>query len=154
MLDKGIRALSSALHNKEFSSTELTGEYLNLIKQKNDELNCYITVTDELALQQAAQADEQLNNGTAGTLTGIPFAHKDIFCTKGTLTSCGSKMLENFISPYNATVIEKFNQAGAVTLGKTNMDEFAMGSSNETSFFGSVKNPWNHELVPGGSSGG
>ena len=154
MLEKGLRELSSALHNKEISSTELTKDFLTAIKQSNDELNCYITVTEELALEQAKQADSLFSNGKADVLTGIPFAHKDIFCTRGILTSCGSRMLENFVAPYNATVIEKFNQAGTVTLGKTNMDEFAMGSSNETSYFGDVKNPWNHELVPGGSSGG
>jgi aspartyl-tRNA(Asn)/glutamyl-tRNA(Gln) amidotransferase subunit A len=123
------------------------------IKQ-HSELNCFITVTEVEAIAQAKIADQLISDGKAGPLTGIPLAHKDIFCTQGIKTSCGSKMLDNFQAPYNATVIERFNQAGAVTLGKLNMDEFAMGSSNETSFFGPVKNPWDQSAVPGGSSGG
>lgn len=154
MLNLGLRELSRALHAQEISSVELTQLFLDAIAVQNPVLNAFITVTPELALAQAKAADEALANGTAVEMTGIPLAQKDIFCTKGIKTTCGSRMLDNFISPYDATVIERFNQAGAVTLGKTNMDEFAMGSSNETSYYGCVKNPWNHDLVPGGSSGG
>ncbi|NQY26677.1 MAG: Asp-tRNA(Asn)/Glu-tRNA(Gln) amidotransferase subunit GatA [Piscirickettsiaceae bacterium] len=154
MHNKSLSELSASLHNGEFSSVELTQHYLDRINAHNSELNAFITVTDELALQQAQAADLRLQQQTAGKLTGIPLAHKDIFCTQGVLTSCASKMLDNFISPYNATVVEKINAAGMVTLGKTNMDEFAMGSSNETSFYGAVKNPWDLNRVPGGSSGG
>jgi len=117
-------------------------------------LNAYITLSEQTALEQAAQADQVIANGGREPLCGIPIGHKDIFCTKGIKTSCGSKMLDNFIAPYDATVVEKFYQAGAVTLGKLNMDEFAMGSSNETSFYGAVLNPWDQQCVPGGSSGG
>ncbi|MFT4650190.1 MAG: aspartyl-tRNA(Asn)/glutamyl-tRNA(Gln) amidotransferase subunit A [Polaribacter sp.] len=149
-----IKQLQLGLAEKQFSSVEITQDYLNKINQQNAEINCFITVTDELALQQAADADAALANGKGSALTGIPIAHKDIFCTDGVKTSCGSKMLDNFIAPYNATVIEKFNHGGAVMLGKTNLDEFAMGSSNENSFYGSVGNPWDMSRVPGGSSGG
>ncbi|MDT8398031.1 MAG: Asp-tRNA(Asn)/Glu-tRNA(Gln) amidotransferase subunit GatA [Pseudomonadales bacterium] len=154
MFDKGIAELSLALTRKEFSSRELTAAYLDRINAANPALNCYITVTAEQALAQASAADALRARGEAGPFTGIPIAHKDIFCTRDVRTSCGSRMLDNFISPYDASVVERFTQAGAVTLGKTNMDEFAMGSSNETSFYGPVKNPWNVERVPGGSSGG
>lgn len=154
MIDLGLAQLSRALDSGEFSSVELTQAYLQEIAKENEDLNAYITVCDELALSQAEAADKNRSQGNAGALTGIPIAHKDLFCTEGLRTSCGSKMLDNFISPYNATVVENFINAGTVTLGKTNMDEFAMGSSNETSFYGPVKNPWNRELVPGGSSGG
>ncbi|PHS68634.1 MAG: Asp-tRNA(Asn)/Glu-tRNA(Gln) amidotransferase GatCAB subunit A [Methylophaga sp.] len=154
MHHKSLSELSLSLHNGEFSSVELTQHYLDRIKTYNGKLNAYITVSEDSALAQAQAADLQLQKNTAGKLTGIPLAHKDIFCTQGILTSCGSKMLDNFISPYNATVVEKINAAGMVTLGKTNMDEFAMGSSNETSFYGAVKNPWDNNRVPGGSSGG
>ncbi len=154
MHNKSLSELSTSLHNGEFTSVELTQHYLDRINAHNSELNAFITVSDELALQQAHAADLRLQQKTAGKLTGIPLAHKDIFCTQGIRTSCGSKMLDNFISPYNATVVEKINAAGMVTLGKTNMDEFAMGSSNETSFYGAVKNPWDINRVPGGSSGG
>ncbi len=149
-----IKQLQQGLAEKQFSSVEITQDYLNKISQQNAEINCFISVTDELALQQAVDADTALANGTGSVLTGIPIAHKDIFCTDGVKTSCGSKMLDNFIAPYNATVIEKFNQLGAVMLGKTNLDEFAMGSSNENSYYGSVANPWDRSRVPGGSSGG
>lgn len=149
-----IKHLQQGLAEKRFSSVEITQDYLNKIKQQNAEINCFISVTDELALQQAADADNVLAHGKGSVLTGIPIAHKDIFCTDGIKTSCGSKMLDNFIAPYNATVIEKFNQSGSVMLGKTNLDEFAMGSSNENSFYGSVGNPWDLSRVPGGSSGG
>jgi len=149
-----IKQLQKGLAEKQFSSVEITQDYLNKINQQNAEINCFISVTDELALQQAAKADTAIANGKGSALTGIPMAHKDIFCTDGVKTSCGSKMLDNFIAPYNATVIEKFNQSGTVMLGKTNLDEFAMGSSNENSFYGSVGNPWDMSRVPGGSSGG
>ena len=154
MHNKTIKALSEGLAAKQFSSVELTQHYLDRIHQYNDKLNCFITVNDELALEQAKQADDLIARGQQSLLGGIPIAQKDIFCTKGIKTSCASKMLDNFIAPYNATVIEKCNQAGLVQLGKTNMDEFAMGSSNENSFYGRVCNPWNTECVPGGSSGG
>ena len=154
MINLGLAQISRALGSGEFSSVELTQKYLQEIAKQNSDLNAYITVCDELALSQAQAADEARSQGNAGPMTGIPIAHKDLFCTQGIRTSCGSKMLDNFIAPYNATVVENFINAGTVTLGKTNMDEFAMGSSNETSFYGPVKNPWNRDLVPGGSSGG
>ncbi|KAF3977702.1 MAG: Asp-tRNA(Asn)/Glu-tRNA(Gln) amidotransferase subunit GatA [Methylococcales symbiont of Iophon sp. n. MRB-2018] len=153
MHNKTITELSKALREKEFSSVELTQSYLDRIK-KHNALNSFITIDEELALEGAKVADTILANTNTNLLTGIPIAQKDIFCTQGVKTSCGSKMLDNFISPYNATVVENFNNAGAVMLGKLNMDEFAMGSSNETSFYGSVQNPWNTRCVPGGSSGG
>lgn len=154
MHNKSISELSQSLHNKEISSVELTQYFLDRIHQHNDYLNCFVSITDEQALAQAKQADAAIAKGTAGALTGIPMSHKDIFCTNGIKTTCGSKMLDNFIAPYDAHVVEQFNQAGMVMLGKTNMDEFAMGSSNETSFYGSVQNPWRDNSVPGGSSGG
>jgi aspartyl-tRNA(Asn)/glutamyl-tRNA(Gln) amidotransferase subunit A len=153
-MTKTIKQIKQGLAQKTFSSVEITREYLDRIEAHNSTINCFITVTDELALQQASAADAAIASGEAGLLTGIPLAHKDIFCTDGIKTSCASRMLDNFIAPYNATVIEKFQQAGAVMLGKTNMDEFAMGSSNENSFYGPVANPWDFERVPGGSSGG
>ncbi len=153
MHNKTITELAKGLREKEYSSLELTQAYLDRIK-KHQQLNCFITVAEDYALQQAKRADTQLASADAGLLTGIPIAQKDIFCTQGIKTTCGSKMLDNFIAPYNATVIEKFNAAGAITLGKLNMDEFAMGSSNETSFYGAVQNPWDTSTVPGGSSGG
>jgi len=134
--------------------TELTKALLRRVEAAQPKLNAFITVTAESALAQAATADASLASGKAGPLTGLPLAHKDIFCTQGVKTSCGSRMLDNFVSPYDATVVERLNAAGMVTLGKTNMDEFAMGSSNETSWYGPVKNPWDERLVPGGSSGG
>ncbi|NQY51565.1 MAG: Asp-tRNA(Asn)/Glu-tRNA(Gln) amidotransferase subunit GatA [Piscirickettsiaceae bacterium] len=149
-----LSELSKSLHNGNLSSVELTQYYLDLIKIHNGRLNAFITVNEENAMIQAQVADQRLQQGTAGILTGIPIAHKDIFCTKGVRTSCASKMLDKFIAPYDATIVEKINAAGMVTLGKTNMDEFAMGSSNETSFYGKVRNPWNTSHVPGGSSGG
>lgn len=154
MIEKTVAELSAALASGEFSSVELTQAYLDRIERLNATLNAYITVCAESALAQARAADAARAAGANNPLLGIPIAHKDIFCTEGVLTTCGSKMLHNFVSPYNATVIEKFNAAGAVMLGKTNMDEFAMGSSNETSYYGPVRNPWDLERVPGGSSGG
>jgi aspartyl-tRNA(Asn)/glutamyl-tRNA(Gln) amidotransferase subunit A len=149
-----LAQLSTALESNQISSEELTKLYLDRCKKFNESLNCFITINEELALDQAKSADQQRAAGNASPLTGIPIAQKDIFCTKGIKTSCGSKMLDNFIAPYDATVIEKMNAAGIVNIGKTNMDEFAMGSSNETSFYGAVKNPWDQDTVPGGSSGG
>ena len=154
MFNASLKQLSIQLAGKKISSTELTSEFLQRIKQLNPEYNAFITVNEELSLAQARAADQMIAAGQAGPLTGIPIAQKDIFCAKGWLTTCGSKMLSNFVSPYDAGVIERFNQAGAVNIGKTNMDEFAMGSSNETSYYGPVKNPWDHAAVPGGSSGG
>ena len=154
MHNKTIAELSAGLKAGEFSSVELTQSYLDRINSLDEQLNSFITVTPDLALEQAKQADEQRAAGNAGLLNGIPLAQKDIFCTKDVKTSCGSKMLDPFISPYNATTINKFNDSGSVMLGKTNMDEFAMGSSNETSWYGPVQNPWRHNAVPGGSSGG
>ena len=149
-----LSELAKKLRAKEFSVTELTKSLLSRIEKSQPTLNAFITVTAESALAQAKVAESTLASGDASPLTGLPLAHKDIFCTQGVKTSCGSKMLDNFVSPYDATVVEKLSAAGMITLGKTNMDEFAMGSSNETSFYGPVKNPWDLKLVPGGSSGG
>ncbi len=154
MHHKTITELATGLRRGEFSSAELTRHFLARIEQLDPELNSFITVTPDQAMTAATQADAALARGEAGPLTGIPIAHKDIFCTNGIRTSCGSRMLDNFIAPYDATVVERLASAGAVVLGKTNMDEFAMGSSNETSFYGPVKNPWDRTRVPGGSSGG
>lgn len=154
MIEKTAAELSKKLDNGEVSSVELTRSYLDRIKKYNEELNAYITVCEESALAQAKAADEKRANNDSSPLLGVPLAHKDIFCTNGVTTTCGSRMLHNFIAPYDATVVQKFNDTGAVMLGKTNMDEFAMGSSNETSFFGPVRNPWDTNRVPGGSSGG
>jgi aspartyl-tRNA(Asn)/glutamyl-tRNA(Gln) amidotransferase subunit A len=148
-----VAELSASLRRKEFSSVELTQAFLDRIS-KYKALNAFITLDPEKSLAQARAADERLVKDDATATTGIPIAQKDIFCADGWRTTCGSRMLSNFVAPYDATVIAKFNAAGAVCLGKTNMDEFAMGSSNETSFYGPVKNPWNVETVPGGSSGG
>lgn len=149
-----LKQLSENLKNKEFSSMELTQHYLNRIKKYDNQLNTFITLTEDVALAQAKQADELIATQKAGPLTGIPFAQKDIFCTQDIKTTAGSKILHNFIAPYDATVVKKLNEAGTILLGKLNMDEFAMGSSNENSFYGPTKNPWNTEYVPGGSSGG
>ena len=154
MINASLKQLSSQLAERKISSVELTQLYLDRINLHNPDLNAFITLNAETSLAQARAADALLARGKGETLTGIPFAQKDIFCAKGWRTTCGSKMLETFISPYDAHVISQFNNAGAVNLGKTNMDEFAMGSSNETSYFGKVKNPWNRNAVPGGSSGG
>ncbi len=154
MIEKTVAELSAALAAGDISSLELTQAYLDRIARYNDELNAYITVCADSALAQAKAADQARANGESSPMLGIPMAHKDIFCTDGVLTTCASKILGNFVAPYNATVVDRFNAAGAVMLGKTNMDEFAMGSSNETSHYGPVKNPWDTERVPGGSSGG
>lgn len=154
MFDKTLAELAAGLRQGEFSSVELTRAWLERIKKEDSKYNSYISVTEALALEQASAADAALAAGNAGPLTGLPLAHKDLFCTQGVRTSCGSKMLDNFVSPYDATLVARFKAAGTVMLGKTNMDEFAMGSSNESSFYGPVRNPWDPERVPGGSSGG
>ncbi|MED5557858.1 MAG: Asp-tRNA(Asn)/Glu-tRNA(Gln) amidotransferase subunit GatA, partial [Pseudomonadota bacterium] len=154
MHDKTVTQLAAALASGELSSRELTSHFLQRIEKADGQLNSFITVTAEQALSQAEAADKARADGKAGKLTGIPLALKDSFCTQGVKTSCGSKMLDNFIAPYDATVVEKLSAAGTISLGKTNMDEFAMGSSNENSHYGAVKNPWDLTAVPGGSSGG
>ena len=156
MLNFSVAELSAALARKQVSSVELTGAFLDRIAKLNAELNAFVwpEKTRSHALAQARRADERRGRGEAGPLTGIPIAFKDIYCTKGLHTTCGSRMLENFVSPYDAHVVEQFDRAGGVLLGKCNMDEFAMGSSNENSHFGPVRNPWDRRRVPGGSSGG
>ncbi|NCF09741.1 MAG: Asp-tRNA(Asn)/Glu-tRNA(Gln) amidotransferase subunit GatA [Gammaproteobacteria bacterium] len=154
MASATLAELAAALRARELSSDELTRAYLGRIEQHDPRLNSFVTVTGEQALAQASAADAILGRGEGGPLTGIPLAHKDIFCTDGVLTTCGSRMLANFTAPYDATAVANLQAAGTVLLGKTNMDEFAMGSSNETSHFGAVRNPWDTERVPGGSSGG
>ena len=154
MFDKTVKELGDALRRKEFSSTELTVSFLDRSKTINKDINAFITFDEEQTLAQAKKADEIISSNNATALTGIPIAHKDIWCAKDWITTSGSRMLENFRSPYDAHIIKRVNEYGAVTLGKTNMDEFAMGSSNETSWFGNVKNPWDLDRVPGGSSGG
>jgi aspartyl-tRNA(Asn)/glutamyl-tRNA(Gln) amidotransferase subunit A len=154
MPDASLSALAAQLAAKQVSSRELAQAYLDRIAALNPSINAFITVDAEKTLAEAAAADALIAAGHAGPLTGVPIAHKDIFCTDGWLTTCGSKMLHNFVAPYDAHVIQRFKAAGMPSLGKTNMDEFAMGSSNETSHFGAVKNPWNTACVPGGSSGG
>ncbi len=154
MHDRTIAELARALDAGEVSSVELTQSLLDRIEARDGACNSFITVTREQALAQAEAADAARREGRAGPLTGVPIAHKDIFCTDGVRTSCGSRMLDNFVAPYDATVVRNMRDAGLVMLGKTNMDEFAMGSSNETSYYGPVCNPWDPERVPGGSSGG
>ena len=154
MQNLSLKELSEGLKQKKFSSIELTKFFLNRLDLHNSSINAFITIDKDKSLAMAKRADEIIKEGNQDYLTGIPIAQKDIFCAEGWKTSCGSKMLDNFIAPYDSTVISKFNAAGAVNLGKTNMDEFAMGSSNETSFYGNVKNPWDIKTVPGGSSGG
>jgi len=153
MIEQTVADLGRALRARKISSVELTQAFLERINRYR-ELNAFITVDPERSLAQARAADARLAKGEAGALIGVPIAQKDIFCADGWLTTCGSKILSNFVAPYDATVIEKLSAAGTVILGKTNMDEFAMGSSNETSYYGPVRNPWNREYVPGGSSGG
>ena len=154
MLHKSIKELGAGLRAGDFSAVELAQSYIDRIEIHNPELNAFITLATDHALNAAAIADERIRAGDGTAMTGIPIVHKDIFCTNGVKTSCGSRMLDNFIAPYDATVVERFKQAGAVVLGKSNMDEFAMGSSNETSWYGPVRNPWDKSAVPGGSSGG
>jgi aspartyl-tRNA(Asn)/glutamyl-tRNA(Gln) amidotransferase subunit A len=153
-MTRSLSDLAQDLRTRACSSEEITRHFLDRIAALDGDINAFITVDRERALQQARAADARLAAGTAGPLTGIPIAHKDIFCTQGLRTSCGSRMLDNFVPPYDATVVANLAAAGAVTLGKTNMDEFAMGSSNESSFYGAVRNPWRRDCVPGGSSGG
>ena len=154
MQNLSLKELSEGLKQKKFSSLELTKFFLNRLDLHNSSINAFITIDKDKSLAMAKRADEIIKEGNQDYLTGIPIAQKDIFCAEGWKTTCGSKMLDNFIAPYDSTVISKFNLAGAVNLGKTNMDEFAMGSSNETSYYGNVKNPWDIKTVPGGSSGG
>src|SRR5271157_4482745 len=149
-----IGELADRLGNGQISSVELTRHFLGRIERLNPALNAFITQTPERAMQDAESADRRLTGGERGPLLGIPLIHKDIFCTEGVRTSCGSRMLDNFVAPYDASVVARLKAAGTVMLGKSNMDEFAMGSSNETSYYGPVKNPWNTAKVPGGSSGG
>ena len=152
--ERTLSELAKGLADGEFSSRELTEALIARIESRHAALNAFITVTAELALAQADRADAARAAGTPGALNGLPIVHKDLFCTEGVLTTCGSRILDNFVSPYDAAVVERLSDAGAVMLGKTNMDEFAMGSSNETSYFGPVRNPWDPKLSPGGSSGG
>jgi aspartyl-tRNA(Asn)/glutamyl-tRNA(Gln) amidotransferase subunit A len=154
MIEQSLKQLAAGLAAKEFSSVELTQVFLDRIEALNPQLNAFITVDRDGALAQAKAADAARASGVTGVLAGIPIAHKDIFCTEGLTTSCGSKMLENFVSPYDATVVARLKAAGTVMLGKTNCDEFAMGSTNENSYFGPARNPWDTSRVPGGSSGG
>src|SRR5579862_9598304 len=154
MYSETVTELCSGLRQRKYSATELTRNLLERIQAAQPALNAFITIDAEPALAAAAAADRLLAAGDAPVLTGVPIAHKDLFCAAGSRTTCGSRMLENFVSPYDATVVAKLRQAGAIALGKTNMDEFAMGSSNETSYYGAVRNPWDARLVPGGSSGG
>lgn len=154
LFNQSLKTYGDMLASKKISSVELTTEFLIRIDQLNPEINAYITLNRDTTLAQAAAADAKIATGSFTPLTGIPIAQKDIFCAQGWRTTCGSKMLGNFIAPYDAQVITLFDAAGAVNLGKTNMDEFAMGSSNETSYYGKVQNPWDRSRVPGGSSGG
>ena len=149
-----LSQLKSNLVAKNLSSREITESFIKRISETNKSLNAFITITEEQAISQSVEADEIIAKGKVKSLTGLPFAHKDLFCTDGILTTCASKMLSNFVPPYDATVVKRLKDAGIIMIGKTNMDEFAMGSSNETSHYGNVSNPWNLDLSPGGSSGG
>ncbi|MBV8743264.1 MAG: Asp-tRNA(Asn)/Glu-tRNA(Gln) amidotransferase GatCAB subunit A, partial [Sinobacteraceae bacterium] len=149
-----LAQLAHGLRDRSFSSVELTRTLLDRMQASQPQLNALITILRDAALTAAQSADRELAAGRARALTGLPIVHKDLFCTEGVRTSCGSRMLDNFVSPYDATVVAKLKAAGAITLAKSNMDEFAMGSSNETSYYGPVRNPWDAALVPGGSSGG
>ncbi|HET7401914.1 MAG TPA: amidase, partial [Usitatibacter sp.] len=154
MHTRSIAQLGSLLRARELSAVELATHYLDRIERLDGRLNAFITVDRDKTLAHAREADARIARDEAGPLTGIPIAHKDLFCARGWLTTCGSRMLGNFVAPYDSHVVEQFDRAGAVILGKTNMDEFAMGSSNENSYFGPVLNPWDERAVPGGSSGG
>jgi aspartyl-tRNA(Asn)/glutamyl-tRNA(Gln) amidotransferase subunit A len=154
LFNSTVKELSDALAARKLSSVEAARLFLDRIRALNGAYNCFITIDSERTLAAAKEADNARAAGRATALTGVPIAQKDIFCAKGWLTTCGSKMLSNFVSPYDAHVVQRLNEAGAVTIGKTNMDEFAMGSSNETSHYGAVRNPWDPQTVPGGSSGG
>ena len=154
MHERNLRELAAGLADGSYSAVELARHYLDRIERLDPRLNSLVTVCGERALAQAGAADARRRDGDAGPLTGLPLVHKDIFCTEGVRTSCGSRMLDNFVAPYDATAVARLDAAGAVTLGKSNMDEFAMGSSNETSYYGPVRNPWDESRVPGGSSGG
>jgi len=152
--DLTLAQLKQALDDGDLSSVEITTAFLDRIDSLNPELNAFITITHEDARKAAADADAARAKGKASAFAGLPIAHKDLFCTDGTRTTCGSKMLADFVAPYDAHVVSRCQQAGLISLGKLNMDEFAMGSSNENSFFGAVRNPWDPSRVPGGSSGG
>ncbi|NCV51218.1 MAG: Asp-tRNA(Asn)/Glu-tRNA(Gln) amidotransferase GatCAB subunit A, partial [Gammaproteobacteria bacterium] len=152
--DLSFSELKKALGDRTLSSVDITNAFLDRIETLNPTLNAFITITHDEAMQAAKEADAAISNGTATAYTGLPIAHKDLFCTDGTLTTCGSKILSNFVAPYDAHVVSQCKNAGLVSLGKLNMDEFAMGSSNENSYYGPVKNPWDTTRVPGGSSGG
>ncbi|MDD2988297.1 MAG: Asp-tRNA(Asn)/Glu-tRNA(Gln) amidotransferase subunit GatA [Zoogloea sp.] len=154
MIDSSLKDIAAALRDRKVSAVELATESLARIDAGNPKINAFVTVDRDGALAAARAADERLAAGNGGPLTGIPLAHKDVFCTEGVLTTCGSKMLSNFVSPYDAHVVSLLKAAGTVMVGKANMDEFAMGSSNENSHFGPTRNPWNTDKVPGGSSGG
>ncbi|HRH74122.1 MAG TPA: amidase, partial [Zoogloea sp.] len=154
MIDSSLKDIAAALRDRKVSAVELATESLARIDAGNPRISAFVTVDREGALAAARAADARLAAGQGDPLTGIPLAHKDVFCTEGVLTTCGSKMLANFVSPYDAHVVSLLKAAGAVMVGKTNMDEFAMGSSNENSHFGPTRNPWNTGKVPGGSSGG
>ena len=151
---QSISATRRALDSREINTTELTQLYLDRVRAANERYNCFVSIDEESALNSAKRIDQENGQSSTSTLKGIPIAHKDIFCMKDTKTTCCSRMLQNFVAPYSSTVVQRLEDADAICLGKTNMDEFAMGSSNRTSFFGPVRNPWDLERVPGGSSGG